>query len=180
MKIDMPLYRGNVNKNLRVLYNYNFEPTGQYQTVVQKNNGSITINPAFSISISEGFERNRLFIPSNKYYPFATLLENTIKVISENLYTIFPDINSSEFEIDHRALERFQTEKAMTTCDMTAMPDVWVDEFSSCYPAIKIDTTKCGCVTIPFEDAIPVSKILGRLEPYTAALDILRLLGKID
>ena len=151
MRIDSPLYRGNINKNLRVTYNYNFEPSGQYQTIVQRDNGNVIINPSFSITISEGYEKDRLFIPANKYYPFVTLLRKSVKLISDNLYEIFPNIHSSEFEVDSRVLERFQTEQAMTTCGMTMIPSVWVDESGSCYPAIRINTIKCGTIVMPLE-----------------------------
>lgn len=180
MRIDSHLYRGNINKNLRVVYNYNFEPSGQYQTIVERDNGNIIINPSFSITISEGFERDRLFVPANKYYPFATLLNTAVKLISDNLYEIFPNVHSNEFEVDSRVLERFQTEQAMTTVGMTMMPSVWVDESGGCYPAIKVTTLKCGTIVIPLEDAIPISKLLHSFEPHSAGYSILRIIGKIN
>lgn len=178
-QINTTLYKGFVNKNLRVTYHYNFESSGQYQTITQKENGSINILPSFGISISEGFEKPRLFIPANKYYPFSSLLKKSIKKISENLYDIFPNINKIEFEVDSRVMERFQTEQAMATSGITMVPEVWVDETNSCYPGIRMNTLS-GYVTIPLEDSIAISEMFCSLEPMTYGLSLLRILGKID
>lgn len=179
MRIDTTLYKGFVNKDLRVSYLYNFEQSGQFQTIVQKDNGNVTIRPAFGISISEGFGKCHMFIPSNKYYSFASLLKKSVKLISDNLYDIFPNINRIEFEIDSRVMERFQTEQALTTNGMTMVPAVWIDSTNSCYPGIKVNTTN-GYITIPLEDAIPISKMLNSFEPHSFGLSILRIIGKID
>lgn len=179
MRIDSLLYRGHVNKDLRVSYCYNFEPSGKYQTVIQRENGNVHINPSFGISISEGYDKNRMYIPANNYYPFASLMKKSIKLISDNLFDIFPNINNSEFEIDSRVLQRFQTEQAISTCGMTIIPTVWVDENSACYPAIKIDSIGSN-VVVPLEDAISISKLLNSFEPHTYGLSVLRIIGKID
>lgn len=179
MRIDSTLFKGFVNKDLRVVYSYNFEPTGQFQTIIQKDNGNVVIRPSFGISISEGFDKSRLFIPANKYYPFVSLLRKTIKLISDNLFEIFPNINNIEFEIDSRVLERFQTEQAMATSGMTMVPTVWVDQTSACFPGIKV-TSMNGSVDIPLEDAIPISEMLKSFEPNIFGLSILRIIGKID
>lgn len=182
MRIDTPLFKGtheSVNKNLLVSYIYMFEPTGQYQTVKERSNGNITINPSFGISISEGYDKPYIFIPASKYYSFITLLDKTITIISENLYEIFPNINKIEFEIDSRVLERFQTEKAMTTAGMTAIPAVWIDETNACYPGIRINTMN-GSVVIPFEDAIPINEMFKHFDPMLYSINMLRFFGKIE
>lgn len=178
-QINSTIYRGFVNKDLRVTYHYKFESTGQFQTITQRENGSITILPSFGISISEGFEKSRLFIPGNKYYPFSSLLRKSIKKISDNLYDIFPNVNRIEFEIDSRVLERFQTEQAMSTNNMTIIPEVWVDNTNSCYPAIKVNTLN-GSISIPLEDAISISEMMNSFDPMTYGLSVLRLLGKLE
>lgn len=178
MNVNATLYSGFINKSLRVGFHYKFEPSGEYQTVSQKN-GNISIRPSFGISISEGFEKPNIFIPSNKYYPLSSLLKKSLRKISDNLYEIFPDINKIEFEIDSKTLERFQTEKAMSTADMTIYPAVWVDETSSCYPAIRITTTK-GNVVVPLEDAMAISEMFKAFEPMSYGLSILRIIGKVD
>lgn len=179
MRIDSLLYKGFVNKDLRVSYVYNFEASGKFQTVIQKQNGDISIYPSFGISISEGYDKGRLYLPANRYYPFTSLLKKSIKIISDNLYEIFPNINKIEFEVDSRVLERFQTEQAVNTNGMTMVPSVWVDSTSTCYPGIRISTNNCT-ITIPLEDAIPISKMLSSFEPHSYGISMLRILGKIE
>lgn len=179
MRIDSILYKGFVNKELRVTYNYNFEPSGQYQTIVQRDNGNVKINPGFGISISEGYEKSRIYLPANKYYSFTTLLHKSVKLISDNLYEIFPNINKMEFETDSRVLERFQTEQALSTHDITMIPAVWTDETGACYAGLRVNMVN-GTVTIPLEDAIPLSAMLKSFEPNIFGLSILRIIGKID
>lgn len=182
MRVDTPLFRGtqdSVNKNLLVSYVYTFEQGGKFDTVRQRANGNMVINPSFGISISEGYDKPQIFIPGIKYYQFTTLLEKTVNAISENLYEIFPNVNRIEFEIDSRVLERFQTEKAMTTAGMTAVPAVWVDETSSCYPGVRINT-KNGSVIIPLEDAIPLKEMLKGFDPIVYSINMLRFFGKME
>lgn len=182
MRIDTPILRGtqdSVNKNLLVSYVYTFEESGQFQTVKERPNGSITINPSFGISISEGFDKPRIFIPGNKYYSLVTLLDKTINLVSENLYEIFPNVSKIEFEIDSRVLERFQTEKALTTAGMTAVPAVWSDDTNCCYPAIKVMMTT-GSVMIPLEDAIPMTEMFKNFDPINYSISMLRFLGKME
>ena len=98
-------------------------------------------------------------------------------MISDNLYEIFPDVNKLEFEADSRVLERFQTEKALSVLGMTAIPTVWVDETSLCYPGIRINT-KNGFVSIPLEDAIPIMEMFKRFDPICYAINMLKFFGK--
>jgi len=180
MKFDLTMYKGNTNTELRVTYSYNYEQSGQFQTVRMKSNGSVAILPSFGISISEGYERPYIFITSNKYYPFIALLSQSLKLISDNLYEIFPNINGIEFEVDSRVMERFQTEKAMSTAGMTAMPVVWTDSNSVCYPAIRITSLKNGSITIPLEDAKPIEMMLKGFNPFNYGISLLNLFDKLN
>lgn len=180
MKIDTQLFKGSMespNKNLTVSYIYNFEQDGKYVTLKETLKGNISIHHSFGISISEGFDKPQIFIPGIKYYHFLTLFDKSVTLISENLYEIFPNINKLEFEADARVLERFQTEKALSTTGMTAIPAVWVDETSLCYPAIRINT-KNGSVTIPMEDAIPIREMFKHFDPVGYAINMLRFFGR--
>ena len=85
MRINYKLFRGSINRNLIVNYAYHFEPTGDFQTVTQRENGSVSILPSFGISISEGFDKDRVYISANQYYIFSSLLKKTVKLISEIL-----------------------------------------------------------------------------------------------
>lgn len=180
MRIDNVLYRGSINKEFRLTYMYTFEQDGKYQTVLQKDNGNISIMPSFSISISEGFEKSRMFLPSSKYFQFVLLLKKTVNVISDNLYDIFPNINKIEFEIDSRVLQRFQTEQAMTVCGMTMIPCVWVDSTNTCYPAIRVTSANNESIDIPFEDAMSLSQMLQSFSPHQFGLSLLRIIGKVQ
>ena len=106
-------------------------------------------------------------------------MSKAIKLVSENLFEIFPNISKTEFEADERVLERFQTEKALSVAGMTAMPATWVNAQSECFPAIKIES-KHGCVTIPLEDAIPLEAMLNGFDPIVYSLTMLHFFGKLD
>lgn len=182
MSFDTYLYKGtreSINPNLIISYQYDFNPDGPYQTIKEKKKGGYIINPSYGIMISEGFSAPWMFIQGGKYYSFVTLLEKAITLVSENLYEIFPNINKIEFEIDSRVLERFQTEKALSTMGMTAMPTVWTNQTSECFPGIKI-SSKNGTVTIPLEDAIPIKDMLKHFDPICYSISMLRFFGKIE
>lgn len=180
MRIDSTLFRGFVNKDLRVTYSYNFEETGKFQTIFQKDNKTY-ISPSFSISIGGKFGDPRVFIPSSRYYYFTEVLNKTIKLVSEHLFEIFPDIGKIEFEIDERMLERYQTEKAMSSGGITIMPCVYNDATSASFPGIKIETSiNDQTMIVPFEDAIAISKMFESFDPHNYGLSMLRIIGKID
>lgn len=179
MRVDSILYRGFVNKDLRVTYVYKFESDGKFPTIVQRDNGNVVIYPSYGLSISEGFEKSQIYIGMNKYYSFASLLNKCVKLISDNLYDIFPNINKIEFEIDSRMMERFQTEQALSTNGLTMFPAVWTDGSGTCFPGIQINMIN-GSITIPLEDAISIGTMLQTFEPNHFGLSILRILGKID
>lgn len=178
MRINHVLYRGNVNKDLRVTFTYKYEE-GQFCPVVQKSEEAATIYPSFGIGISEGFDKANAFITSKMYYSFVLLLDKTVKLVSEHMFELFPDMNKMEFDIDSRTLERFQTEKAMSVAGMTMIPAVWVDPSGSCFPALKIETL-FGTCTIPFEDCMCINQMLKTFDPLGFGLSILRIIGKIN
>lgn len=182
MTYDTQIYKGtrtSINPDLSIIYQYDFQTNGDYVTVKRKKNGGYMINPSFSITISEGFEKNRIFLPGMYYYPFTTLLEKIVKQTSENLFTLFPDINKMEFEIDAKALERFQTEKALMVAGMTASPCIWVNKIGETFPAIQIKS-KYGMIEIPLEDAIPIVELLKGFDPMVYSISMLRFFGKFD
>ena len=57
-RINHTLYSGNVNKSLRVNYLYRVE-NERFQTVKSTSHG-FNILPGFSISISEGFDMDKI------------------------------------------------------------------------------------------------------------------------
>lgn len=180
MRINYRLFRGSTDKKLTVLYVYQFEPSGDFQTVLQRENGTISILPSFGISISNGFDKDRVYITSSQYFSFTSLLEKCVKLTSEHLYEIFPNVGRAEFDIDTKTLERFQTEKALSTDGITMTPAVWIDETNQCYPGIQINTLKLGSIRIPLQDAIPIEKMFSTFDPHLFGLSTLRVCGKID
>ena len=180
LRINYKLYRGNVDRNLSVTYVYMFEPSGDFRTVNQRENGTVTILPSFGISISEGYGKDQVYFTANQYYIFASILERTVKMISDHLYELFPNAGKSEFEIDAKTLERFQTEKAIASNGITMVPCVWIDETNQCFPGVQITTLKHGGLRIPLQDAIPISQMFLHFDPHGFALSMLRTCGKID
>lgn len=180
MKIDSVLYRGLINKDLRVTYMYSYDTEGMYQTIKQKMSGRYSLFQSFSIDISEGYEKAHVFIPSNRYYQFTQLLGSAVKKISENLLDLFPNIGQPEFDIDSRTLERFQTEQALTTGGMTMMPAVYVDATNATFAGIRISSCVGNTsIVIPFEDAIPMSKMFETFDPHMFGLSMLKIFGKM-
>ena len=181
MRLNYKLFRGSRDKHLTVLYGYSYEPDGDFKTVYQREgSNTVTILPAFGISISKGYEQDRVYIPSNQYFTFVTLLQKTVTLISDHLYELFPNAGRSEFEINAKALERFQTEMAIASDGITMVPAVYVDDTNQCYPGIQINTLKLGSIRIPFEDAIPMNQMFKTFDPHAMSISMLRIMGKIE
>ena len=176
LKLDHLLLRGSVDKDLRISFRYKFSD-GEYATV-KETNGFVWINPTYAIVISRSFE-DSIYINDRKYYSFAVLLEKTIKLISDSLYDLFPDINDIEFGIDSKMLDIFRVEKAMNTNGITMLPTVWSDNTSKCYPGIEI-LTDSRAFRLPLEDAIAMSKLFSVFDPSSMGVNLLRLIGKIE
>jgi hypothetical protein len=180
--VNVQLFRGNVNKDLLVRYVYTYQspsnPENKYPSIKQTSTGNIAVNHNYGLSISQGFEQSHLFIGTRLWNQFVTLLEKSVRLVSENLMDLFPDMSTDDFEIDSRALERFQTEKACSVAGITIVPTVWVNSTQQCYPAIHISTLRDSCV-IPFEDAIPLSAMLSKMDPIIYGFNTLQLMYSI-
>ena len=178
--MNVRLYTGLTNSELLVSYCYTYQTSDetQYPTVKQTPNGNIVINQKYGLSISEGFNKNQVYIPKTLWSSFVVLLKKTVKTVSDNLYEIFPDINKSEFSIDSRVMERFQTEKACSTAGMSMIPAVWIDSSGTCYPALRLNTIKFGTCVIPFEDAIVLSSKLNKIDPEAYGLSLMSIMSK--
>lgn len=90
-------------------------------------------------------------------------------------------MDSSEFDIDSRTLDRFKTEKACSSAGMSMYPDIWVSKESQTYPAIQINTTfgQCTSLKIPLEDAIPLNSLLKKVDPIQYGLGIIEAMESI-
>ena len=176
LKIDHLLMRGSVDTDLRVSFRYKFSDS-EFATVKQHGD-FISINPTYAIVISRSFE-DSIFIPDRKYFSFVSLLAKTVKLISDDLYNLFPDINDIEFGIDHKMLDIFRVEKAMSTNGITMLPTVWSDANSKCYPGIEISDNS-RCFKFPMEDAIAMVQLFSVFDPINMGIGILRMIGKIE
>lgn len=172
-RVNYKLFRGSTDKNLTVTLTYTYENEGDFRTVMYNSQyNSYSISPLFGISISKGYEKDRIYVTSNQYYSFTTLMEKAVKLISDHLYEIFPNVGLSEFDIDAKTLERFQTEKALACDGITMSPVVFVDETNQCFPGLLINTIKYGSIRLPLQDAIAISRLLSNLNPHAIALSL--------
>ena len=180
-RITHTLAYGLVNKDLRVeyLFTLDTDPNSKFQTIKQNPNGSYRIRPSFALSISEGFEKDHIFIPSNKYWQFIDILSRSVNLISENLYDLFPNIGRPEFDIDTKALEIFRTEKALSVGGFSILPCVYVNENSECIASIRIQTVKEESLRIPIDDAKMIVRMLSHFDPIGYGLTNLSMLGKL-
>ena len=174
--IKLNLYRGmDINKDLQVSMNVTYEYDSQYDTVKISGN-NITFNRAYTLSITEGYEKPRIFVTSNEWASFVTILKKSIKLIQENFHNIFPSegrINRED--IDMKELERFQTEKCMYLNGISIIPIIYSTEYEN-FPGIMIRNKRNESVRIPFEDAIIISEVLDKIEPNLLSIQYLKML----
>ena len=176
MKIDHLLTVGSVDKDLRVTYLYEYRD-GEFKTI-HEYNGKWFIEPNYAIKISRSYD-DSIFVPRVRYFHFVSLLEKSVKLISENLYNLFPDVDRVEFEIDQLELKRFQTEKAMSISGMKMTPCVWVNKTNECFAGIHYEDPRTS-FKFPLEDAIAFVRMFSTFDPNLFGLAILRILGKIE
>lgn len=174
MKVDHLLMLGSVDKKLRLTYQYELKNDEEFQTVHVRESGDVSIMPSYALKLSRAWD-DGIFISSRKYFHFVSLLEKSVALISENLYDIFPNVDHSEFTIDNRTMERFQTERAMTTSGMKIIPCVWVNEMSECFPGLQYEDIK-STFCFPLEDAIAMVRLLSRFDPVSFGLTLLSMM----
>jgi hypothetical protein len=186
--VDVICFRGSINKDLTVNFLYSFDDNSKYKPIdhrqIPNKNGqmvdSCKIYPNILLNISQGYGAPFISVGSNTYFPFITLLEKSVKQVSEHLYEIFPDVDKIEFSGDSKMLEIYRTEKAITAAGMTCYPTIWVDSTQQCYPAIKCVTQRQpNGVIIPLADAIALNKMFSTFDPNMYGITMLRVLGKI-
>lgn len=177
-RVSMTIFTGAINKDLRVTFGYTYTSDngeGKYPTVRMSDRGTIIINHSYSLTLNTDYSTQGLFIVGKDWERFCVLLEKTIKLISESLYELYPEIDSTEFTVDSRTLDRFKVEKACTSGGMSMYPDIWVSKDGQTYPAIQINTSIGSCTTmkLPLEDAIPLSRALNKIDPNLYGLNII-------
>lgn len=179
--IESILFKGFVNKALRVSYIFDFEMEGSFKVISENDKGNITMFPGYFIKIAEQYPGPKIFISSTRYFTFIVLLEKSIKLIQENLFELFPGVGKIEFDMDGSVLERFQKEKALSSANITIVPTLYTDGTGTCYPGLRISLNdKDSSVTIPLEDAIAMNQMFKTFEPNQYGLSILSQLIKIE
>ena len=180
-RIESIVYQGLTNRDMRVSFVYFFKcEEEKFNTVVERENGYV-VNHSYLLKISEGYERPVIFVSPRKYFSFVTLFEKSLKLIQDNLYTLFPNVGRTEFDIDGRALDLFIQEKALSSADMHIVPAIWTDTTNQCYPGLKIvSEDKNSSVTIPLEDAIGFNRFLNTFQPDLYGMLLLTNLGRFE
>lgn len=174
-KIRQILYRGTINKRMRVSYTYKYENGSDYATVRNLETGGYSIIPSYSISISEGFERDNIFIPGNGYWLFVALFHKSLELIQTHLNELYTNMNEDEFDMNGKAVEIFIQEKSLRANGIGIVPDKWVDDNGKCYVALHVDG-EYGGVTIPLVDAIGMDCMFMHFDPNTFGLIMLNML----
>ena len=176
MTVYVDIYRGFHCKHLQVSFVYKFinGPDEKYKTYASGNNWG-AIRHSYGLSVRTSTDRTTsLFITDRQFGAFRTLLKNSIKIISENLYELFPKLGSVEFEINEKALERFKIEKAQSAMNIIIVPALYVSESQETLPGLNIDDSRGGNVTIPLEDAVAMYDVLKSLDPINLSMNILK------
>lgn len=179
-RVDIPIYKGmNINKDLLVTFHVTLDTSGQFATVARKTN-SFVFHQAFSLSISEGYQKPRIFCPANQWQCLVSLLRKSIKLIQDNIYSIFPSLGNINWDdVDKKGLERFQTEKSMYLNGFTIIPIIYYASDCNYYPGINITTKNNESVQIPLEDAILISEILDSIEPNALSISYLKIIDRL-
>ena len=175
-RLSYSLYRGTVNKALRVSFVYKYDGDGvEYPTVKTTANGTKSVNSiGWSVSISEGFERNRIFIPGGKYWLFVNILHRTVDEIRKHMDELYPNMNEDEFQVNEKALEIYRQEKCLRAGGMCIEPDKWVDESGKCYVGLKLIGEYGECI-VPMVDAIGMDCMMTTFDPNTFGLIVMNM-----
>lgn len=180
-RVESILFKGFVDKGLRVSYIFTLELEGKTKIISESNNGDIKIYPGYILCIGAIYPGPRIFVSSSKFFTFTVLLEKSIKLIQENLFELFPNVGSVEFDINERVLERFQKEKALSSANVTMMPSIYTDSTGTCSPGLRISLDDKGSsITVPLEDAIGMNQMFKTFDPNLYGLNILSQLIKIE
>lgn len=174
--VKISLYKGmDINKDLQVTMNIVYDYNSQFATI--KTIGeNLYFNRAYALSISEGYDKARIFMTNNEWAPFVSILRKSIRLIQENFHSIFPSQGKfNRDDLDTKELERFQTEKCLYLNGISIIPIVYTTEYDT-FPGILIRNKRNESVRIPFEDAIIISEILDKIEPNVLSIEYLKIL----
>jgi hypothetical protein len=174
--INHTILRGSINTQLKVDYKFYYKKDDKYPTI-RYFKDTMYIEPSFSITIGEPYgSPNNVFITNKDYFPFVLLLKKSIELIQQHLSELFPNLSSTELEIDSLALESFMTSKAMRINGMTIYPTTWSNQTNETFPAILIETKRSRC-RVPLEDGLIISQMLSTFDPNTFGIMLLNMMG---
>lgn len=174
--VKISLYKGmDINKDLQVTMNIVYDYNSQFATIKTVGE-NLYFNRAYALSISEGYDKARIFMTNNEWAPFVSILRKSIRLIQENFHSIFPAQGKfNRDDLDSKELERFQTEKCLYLNGISIIPIVYTTEYDT-FPGILIRNKRNESVRIPFEDAIIISEILDKIEPNVLSIEYLKIL----
>lgn len=174
--VKISLYKGmDINKDLQVTMNIVYDYNSQFATIKTVGE-NLYFNRAYALSISEGYDKARIFMTNNEWAPFVSILRKSIRLIQENFHSIFPSQGKfNRDDLDSKELERFQTEKCLYLNGISIIPIVYTTEYDT-FPGILIRNKRNESVRIPFEDAIIISEILDKIEPNVLSIEYLKIL----
>lgn len=178
-RIYYTLMYGTINKDLRVDFcvTYDKDPESKFRTVKENDEKqTVYIRPSHSVTISEGFDKPRLFIPG-AHLPYVTdIISKTLKAVSEHLMELYPKIGNPEFDVDIVALETFTKEHVVSVNGYNAVPCIYVTRENECKPAIRVNNPKGESIKLPLTDAIIISRKFETLDPDTFGLTLFNMI----
>ena len=174
MKVYINIYNGFICRKLecQFVYTYIDDPESKYRTYRSgKNWGAIYLS--YALSINTGSGEKGFFVTDRQYGAFKALLKNSIKLISENLFELFPNVGSPDFEMSERVLERFKAEKAQSSMNITILPALYVSPSQETFPGMELDDGRGARIVIPLEDAVAMYETLKTLDVVNLSLSAL-------
>lgn len=177
-RINYTLVYGSINTDLRVdfSYVYDTDPENKYKSIREyPEHNSTYIRGNYSITISEGFGKARLFIPGGHMTCVLDILTRTIKAVGEHYKELYPHANLPEYDIDKTALDKFNREHTVLVNGYTAVPCIYANSNNECNPALRI-SSKRETVVVPLTDAIIIAKKLDVFDADTFGMMLLNML----
>lgn len=173
MHLDCLLMRGVTDPELRVTFLADYTPDGKFSSIATVPPDRYKVFPSFCIKLSRAFDQY-IFIKSTRYFSFVSVLKRSVKLISDNLYDLFPDMDKTEFEVDSRLMSIYQTEKAIASGGIVMSPCKWVNQTEECFPGIRIYSADTGEFRIPFDDAVLIVEMLSTFDPINMYMNLVQ------
>lgn len=175
-QVNHLLMKGVVDTGIRVTYIMRFDMDSKYPPMTRSISDTLYTYPVFAISIGRSFD-DRLFITSKKYFSFIVILEKAVTQISNHLYEIFPDADSTDGSVNNTMLQIYRTEKAMSIDGITVIPCAYVNSTNETSPGVEIIISTDGSFKLPLVDALIISKMLSSFDAINFQYVIMHMIG---